>query len=142
MKEQKNPNLNFDVTYMPQLRPAVGTALTAVTFGKIYGVGLIKTGKNITGAFTALSAMIGGPSMDIWSQTSGLPSVLRGETSPDLSNSADTVFYTSALWSRGWLDSDSQTTENIFQGMIENVTSGQMTVNQAIDNAGSQLDSI
>ncbi len=139
---EKSPNLNFDVTYMPQLRPAIGSAGVNMTFGKLYGLGVLKTSKSVTNAVVAESAMVGAQSLSFWSQESGLPSVRRGVASPDPSNSADTIFYTSALWSRGWSDVNGQATEDIFKTMIESVTSGQTSADQAVNDANRRLGSL
>jgi len=45
----KNPHLNFDVAMMPQ----VGPTATKLTFGRMYGVGVVSASKNQAGAFYA-----------------------------------------------------------------------------------------
>ena len=58
------------------------------------------------------------------------------------SDSAKIIFYNSALISRGWIDPDSNKTDNIFQNMVENITTGRMSVQESISKASAEIDRI
>ena len=59
----------------------------------------------------------------------------QGSTDPYIS-----IFGQAALVAKGWLDADSAKSQQIMGEMIGSITSGRRTVNQAIQEAGSQYD--
>jgi ABC-type glycerol-3-phosphate transport system substrate-binding protein len=137
---QKNPNLNFDVTYLPQTRPQQNSQLISTTFGKLYGLAVLRaSGANSANAYGAISYLTSKDGMTLWSQYSGLPSVRRDALSAKPNDASTAVFANSALWSRGWLDPDSVRTDNVFKTMIESVTSGRAFYSDAVSSADLQL---
>ncbi len=135
----KNPNLNFGVSYVPQLRPQSGKLVVNTTFGKLYGLAILKTSRSSQAAFNAISLITSSANAALWRQYSGLPTARRDAYIYDSSSAASAVFATSALWARGWLDPNDQATEMIFKNLIESITSGRSLPSDAISNADSQI---
>ncbi len=132
----KNPNLDFDVTYMPQ-RFNSGNR---VTFGSMYGFSIIRSSVNNAAAFSIISTLIAKSSLEKMVTLTYLPPVRRdmislGSIDPYLS-----VFYESALISGAWLDSNKIESNNIFQRMIESVTSGRSDKESALQSGSGEFD--
>jgi hypothetical protein len=53
--QEENPNLNFDMAPVPQVRDST----LATTFGRLYAVGLVKQTDNLAGAFAAATILSG-----------------------------------------------------------------------------------
>jgi ABC-type glycerol-3-phosphate transport system substrate-binding protein len=136
--KNKNPNLNFDVATLPQV---VDTA-SKVTFGNLYGFGMLKTSPNIKDTFSLLSLLIGADSVSILAQYMDVAPARLDLISAGNADPAKTVFYNSALISRGWIDPDLNKTNQIFQDMVENVTIGKTSVQEAVANASTQIDNL
>lgn len=134
----KNPNLNFDVTFFPQPK----SAPVAITFGRMQGLSVLKNSRNISGAFEAIVAITGGGPMSDFTKATGLPPVLRNMLVSDPSNPYQAVFYNSAIRARGWLDPNPTLSKSVFQNMIESINSGEFDVGQAINNAGGDLQNL
>lgn len=135
--KDKNPNLNFDLTFFPQPK---GSAVT-VTFGKMWGLAVLKNSRNIDALGHILAITSVGP-MALWSESTGLPPVRRDLLSASPSDPYQSIFYNSAIRARGWLDPNPAQSAIVFQNMIESVTSGELESGKAIEVAGRELDSL
>jgi len=134
----KNPNLNFDVAFMPQPRQST----KKVVFGKIYGLSIVKQSKNIGSDFQAISELTTTDSISKLGQYTNLPPVSRSLLATAPTNPYQVVFYQSALVSSGWLDPDSKATDQVFQDMVESITSGQAQTSEAINKANDQINAL
>lgn len=151
--KQKNPHLNFDVAVVPQ----VGRTSTKLTFGRMHGIAIVAASKNPNGAFRAASLLSGKKVVSGISTLLGVPPVRRDliglqstavtegnesvNPSPDkLSDAVLSVFYDSALISRGWFDPVASDTDKLFLTMFDNVTSGRSSMTEALAVAHSSLE--
>ena len=137
--KSKNPNLNFDVTYFPQ----VLDSQNKITYGRMQAIAISKTTANFTAAFEAMVALSGSDIVKAWSDQTGLPPVRRDllkSINPADPNSE--IFYNSAIYARGWLDPNKTSTGNIFQTMVESVTSGRLPVSEAVNNAAKDINNL
>jgi ABC-type glycerol-3-phosphate transport system substrate-binding protein len=140
---EKNPYLNFDVTYVPQLRPQQGAQLVSTTFGKMHGIAILKaSGANTTNTYGAISLLTSQAGFNLWSQISGLPAVRRDALTSKANDASSVVFANSVLWSRGWLDPDHYQTESIYRNMIESVTSGRAFYGDAVVTADQRIQNL
>jgi ABC-type glycerol-3-phosphate transport system substrate-binding protein len=133
---QKNPNLDFDVSLLPQ---APGGA-NRVTYGKMYGFSIVKSTKDTSSTFEVLKLLLTPASLNELVSLVYLPPVRRdmiasGSTDPYLS-----IFYDSALISKGWLDSSVGESERIFREIVEDVTSGRKRAEDALDDGNDLYD--
>lgn len=133
--QQKNPNLDFDVTNVPQIRD---TEIKTV-FGRMYALALVKQSKQIAGAFVALNGLTETVALRELEKVTNLPPVRRDLLADKPLDAFRVIFYNSALISRSWVDPDSVESEKIFRDMIEMITSGRGRVSDALDRADVEL---
>jgi len=132
----KNPNQNFLVAPMPQVR----NSNFKLTSAKVTGVAISSFSKNLNTAFIAAGLLANSDFADKLSISLNIAPARR-----DLLKIVPTTdvylpaFYSSALFSKSWLDPSPKDTNNIFQGMVEKVLSNSMSVTQAISDAGAKL---
>lgn len=136
--KEKNPNLDFDVSVIPQLEEGN----TRVSFGKMSGIVVLNRTKNKEDAFFAAKTLVSSESIKILSDIFFLPPVRREllnkkNTDPDLS-----VFYESAVISKAWLDPDPIKTSIVFKNMIVSVNSGERSAEQVLSDARGKFDNI
>lgn len=130
-----NPNLNFDIALMPQARE---DGLKA-TFSNIQGLAIANTARNKGGAFLVAVLLAGDQVQSEILDLYGLPPAARRVLNRPPSDAVGPILFDSAIISRGWLDTDSNTTDLVFKEMIESVTSGRKKINQAVSNASREL---
>lgn len=141
--EAKNPNLNFDVTLMPQVSLSQNTNGTKVTsFGNMLAIAIVKTTPYPTDALAAAETLTGIQSEAMWRQISGLPPTRKDLLSQNPGDDKMSVFYTAAIQSSAWLDPNSAATNGIFQELVDSISSGQRTVSEAINTASLELDAL
>jgi len=132
---KKNPNQNFLVAPIPQIR----NSNFKLTFGHVTGIAISSFSKNFNTAFIAAGLMAKG------NFASGLAKSLNiAPARRDLIKAIPTdaylpAFYNSAFFARSWLDPSPKETNNIFRGMIEKVLSNRMSAIQAINDTGAKI---
>ncbi|HET8574875.1 MAG TPA: extracellular solute-binding protein [Candidatus Paceibacterota bacterium] len=134
--QRKNPLLDFDVAQVPQVRDGKFSA----TIGKIFGVAILKQSHNINSAYIVALTLAGPKFSQALSQATYLPPVRRDLYATRPTDAFRTVFYNSAIISRGWRDPDPDQTSRIFQEAIDNVNSGALTVAGAIQMMQKEMD--
>lgn len=134
----KNPNLNFDVTALPQTRNT-GTKLT---FGRIQGAAIVKTSRHIAGAYTVVSGLTATDTMTDFASTLHLSPTRRALLVKTPSNPYQSVFNQSALYANGWRDPDTLVTDQIFERIVSTITSGQVRIERAINSAHYELQDL
>ena len=137
--KDKNPNLNFDVSMLPQ---GTGTKTINSTFGNMIGFAILKNSTNPSGAYTVLSSLASANAVPYWTNIFNLPSA-RQDSVHDVNNSAiKTIFNRSAVISRGWYDPNSLQTSAIFQNMVESFTTSRGGADEVVGTASDQIDSL
>ncbi|MEX2515003.1 MAG: extracellular solute-binding protein [Candidatus Paceibacterota bacterium] len=133
----QNPNLNFDVSVIPQLEEGL-----ARTHATVYGFAILNQAPNKLTILEALK-LLTGPDMAraIVNQTNFTP-VRRDVLSQQVTDPYQQVFHQSALISRGWLDPDPEATDSIFSEMISNINSGRLPTRSAIQRAETSLGNL
>ncbi len=131
----KNPNQNFLVASMPQIR----SSNFKLTSARVTGIAISSFSKNFNTTFTAAGLMANSDFASKLATSLGIAPVRRDllknmPTDAYLSN-----FYTSAFFARNWLDPSSKNTDDIFRGMIEKVLSNSMSVGEAINDTSTKL---
>jgi len=134
----KNPNLNFDVATIPQSKEA-GKNITA---GKMLALAITRNSAHKAAAFKVAGVLSAASENKILSDTLNLPPVRRDLLSLKPADAYKSVFNTSALWARGWLDPDRQVSGDIFQTMIETITSGKARTSEAIQRASTEINNL
>lgn len=154
-----NPNLNFGMVALPQIR----SATYKLDSSHVYGLALSRTSKNAAGALT-IASLVASPEISLpiaksLGMTSPLRRVLSQIISPSASSTAQSSSYTRALQglvagtertgetllayeaniSRSWNDPDPDKTDAIFRDMIENTVSGALKASEAVQRADKQI---
>lgn len=136
--KDKNPNLNFDVAMIPQ----VVNANAKVTFGELYGFAFLKSSPNTSVAFNLISTLTGPDAVATFLQFANVAPARRDLIATGTSDPAKTVFFNSALIAKGWIDPDATKTDQLFQTMVENISSGRMSVDDSVQTAGTELGNL
>jgi len=131
-----NPNLNFDISQFPQSMDSN----TKITYGKMSAFAIPKASQNPSGAFTVGLTLTNINNIAAFSLATGLPPVRRDLLASKPTDAFTSVFYDGALISKAWLEPDSAETNDIFQNMIESVTSGRARLSEAINTADEELN--
>ncbi len=134
--QQKNSNLNFDVTFVPQIR----NTQKKTVFGHIFGLAIVKQSKQIQGAFTLILSLTEPAAIKAMEALTDLPPVRRDLLSDKPSDAFRSVFYDSALISQTWIDPDPIKSSNTFRDMIEAITSGRERRPDAMERADQELN--
>lgn len=133
---RQNPNLNFDVAPIPQ-----GSSATAQrTYGDFYGYVIPRTARNSQGAFGVASVLASPKYAHRLSELLGMSPVARNAVAAGTADAFREVLLNSSLIARGWLDPNQEATDDIFEDMIEDITSGRENVNRAAAEAERKVE--
>lgn len=136
--QQKNPNLNFDVASVPQIRDAK----KKMNYGHIYGLAISKQSKSQAGAFSVITALTEPAPLKALESVMNLPPVRRDLISGKPTDAYRSIFYSTAFITHSWIDPDSVATTNIFKDMIESITSGRARVIGALGDASQNINAL
>jgi ABC-type glycerol-3-phosphate transport system substrate-binding protein len=134
----KNPNLNFDVAPIPVSREGG----TEVSYANMNAFAITKSSKNISPAFSVISALVAKEPIKILSDLTSLPSARRDLLSQRQTNSYLSVFWDGAIRSRGWLDPSPESSDLLFKDMIQSITSGRVRTSEAVNRTQRELSSL
>ena len=135
---EKNPNLVFDVASFPQTRGG----FERVTFGRLTGFAIPQNVSSTKkqDAYEAIRIMTSQDSQKTLAGIVELPPVRVDAFEQTPSDVFMPVYQEMALWSRGWLEPNPRETDDIFQTLINNVTSGRRSIGQSVLFATQQLN--
>lgn len=132
-----NPNLNFDVAPVPQVRgggSAVASELTALS--------IPRGSQNPAGALLVAKAMTSADSERTLSLGLHIPSARRDVGGNNPADPYAAMFRNAALVAFSFLDPDPAATDAIFKRMVESVLSGKLQVSEATHNADAELQAL
>lgn len=132
----KNPNQNFLVAPVPQIKKSN----SKLTSAHVTGIAISSFSKNFNTAFTAASSMATGEFAGAFAKATLTIPIRRDLLSIKTTDSFSPIFYSSALYSRSWLDPSSFDTDNVFRLMIDGVLSNAMTTENSIKDASAKLN--
>lgn len=139
---QSNPHLNFDVASVPLPCRKDDVQCTEITMARMHGLAVLKNSKNVGTSFIAIQLLLDQENAKTFADGFDLPPVRRDLLAIRPSNAADAVFYDSAIRARTWLDPRTEDSERIFRGMVDSITSGKNTVEEAIGQADVLLQAV
>jgi len=134
----KNPNLNFDVAVLPQIRDAGVRA----TEGHVYVLGVPKSSKNVSGAFKLVYEAFDKDFSSKFANLLFLAPTRRDALVEEPLDPYMQVFFDSSLISQTWLDPDTNASDTIFSDMVNSVTSGRFKLSETVRRASTQLDAL
>lgn len=132
--QAKNPHLNLDVVILPQK-----DMQKRVTFANFYGVVIAKSSKKQNAAATASMLLAQAKNQTELAKILGFIPASRSVLATKDSNPFTQVFKDSAVISRSWVDPDRNSTNEIFQQVVENVQTGQVNPDSAIREANEKI---
>lgn len=132
--QEKNPNLNFDVAFVPQMNET-----TRVTYGKIHGVALSKFTQNSAVAYQVVFDIISPNFQTKIASALSLPPVRRDLLAQRPPNPYAGTFFDASLSARGWLDPNEKRTNQIFKDMFDAIFSNSLDPRSAVSRAASEF---
>jgi maltose-binding protein MalE len=133
----ENPNLNFAVAALPQIRGASKT----VNYARVYGFAVSRTSKNIAGAESVAATLVTSVNSAAFATAFNLASARRDVLS-GAATGEQQLFNTAVISSYSWVDPNPDKTASLFQAMIENTTSGSVLLADAVGRADAQMTAI
>jgi len=133
---ERNPNLNFGITQLPQSRSSQGK----ITGGKMHFLGILNRSENIGAAYDTFIKMTNSENMSFVYDLINLPPVRRDLLAGVPSIDYRDTFNKAALITKPFIDPDPTKTDQIFQNSIESVISGRFSVSDAIKRIDQDLD--
>jgi ABC-type glycerol-3-phosphate transport system substrate-binding protein len=134
----RNPNLNFDVTTLPQIRNGEFQA----TAGRLYALIIPKSSKNPSAAAAAALTMAGNSALSDFAARSYLPPARRDMLGVAQTDPFKAVFYKSAVLARSFIDPSPLETKRIFADMVEAVISGEARIDSALGRANQEIEAL
>ncbi len=132
----KNPNLDFFVAGIPQIKEAK----FKLTSAEVTGLAVSAFSKNFNTAFTAASLMATSDFALKFAKALGVAPARRDLLAVKPADAYAPAFYNSALFAKSWLDPSSLDTNNIFNGMVNAVLSNNLSPADAVKDASAKLD--
>ena len=132
----KNPNLDFDVATIPQVR----TGGVRAGYGRMYGFSILRSSANINAAYQVISTLIQPANIVKLEKAMYLPSVRRDIIAAGSSDPYVSVFDTIALITSSWLDADPVKSRQLMGNMVQSITSGKSTIFESIQDLESQYN--
>lgn len=140
--QRKNPNLDFDVTLMPQdENRSSGTQVTS--YAKISALALVKQSKNKAAAINVMTQLVSLNAQTELSKINNLPSARRDLLS--ISNGGNTysdIFSKAVIQSKSWIDPNSTATDSMFREFIDLITTGKVSSSEARNTLNQKLESL
>lgn len=138
MLRLKNPNLNFDVAEIPIEREKGAD----ISFTNFNSLAVAKASKNISAAYSVASILSSNIGAKAISEELKLPPVRRDLLAQKSTDAFMSIFYSSAIRAKSWLDPLPEETNDIFKDMIESITSGRARTLEAISKANDEIASL
>jgi len=132
-----NPNLNFGVAPVPQVRDAS----RARTVAHVYALAVSRLSVNPQGAITAANLIGSDVVGAALSAEFGVPSARRDVLAAG-EGVANPLFLRESLIAQSWVDPNPEATNLVFRDMIEGVVSGAVRLSEAIQRADQEIAQI
>ena len=132
----KNPNQNFLPAPFPQLRDAK----FKLTSARVVGLAISRSSKNLSTAALASNRLANSDFARKLAMALLVAPARRDLLSAPPADAYSSVFYSSALFARSWLDPSPKDTDNIFRTLIERVLSNSLSPDQALSDADTKMN--
>lgn len=131
-----NPNLNFDVTLVPQSQ----SSTRKVTYGAMSVLTIPRTTKNLKGAVFTIGALTSKDAQSAFAKALSVSTVRKDIlATPDKASPYESIFSKAAIMSQGILEPDSFKMDVIIKELIDTVVSGQYEVSEAVSRANEKI---
>jgi ABC-type glycerol-3-phosphate transport system substrate-binding protein len=131
----QNPNLNFDIAEVPQ-----GAATTVRrTYGTFYGLSLLKSSDNKSGAYLAMQLIGGADFSRSMADALGMAPAHRSSLAAGSSDTYGRIVYTAAIVARGWWSPAPRTVDSVFTEMVEDILANRRGPSEAAEDAVGRM---
>ena len=130
-----NPNLDFDVKSLPQVRDG-----DLANFGRVYAFAINRNSTNLPVAATAVFGLSAANVLPFLTSSLSLPPARRDLLAAPQTGTYLPIFYRSALQARGWFDPDPARTGEIFRRMASDVITGRADTSEALSDAAAEIE--
>ncbi len=134
--ERLNPNLNFDIAEVPQ----GASATIRRTYGKFYGLSLVRNTVNPSGAAAVMSVLASADNAKRIAVGTGLVPASRSAVSAGSNDTYGRLAYRSAPIAYGWLNPARSRVDSVLTTLMRDVTEGRFTEEQATTDAIGRLE--
>jgi len=134
--ERLNPNLNFDIAEVPQ----GAAASVRRTYGRFYGLALLRSSDNPTGAYAVMAQLNSVQTAASIAQVSGLVPASRQAISAGTNDTYGRVAYQSAGIAYGWLNPGMNQTDDIFATVISDINANRTSLDESVSDALDRLE--
>jgi len=128
------PHLNFAVVPLPQ----ISANSKKVTYANYWPLAVSKTSKNQTHAWQVLGWLVKQENLKTYLDATKKPAARRDLIDGQKSDSDLGIFAEQALFAQCWWQADNIAVEQIFADMIESVTNGSATAEEALQRGNQQ----
>jgi hypothetical protein len=136
--ERESPNLNFDMTEVPQ-----GSGATIRRdYGEFYAFAIPRGSKNPNGAYAIATLFGNAENAKLIADAMGAAPVHRAQISATGGDLYKGILYQAALIARGWLDPDPEGSASVFKQMVEEAMTSQGRLQQIINDAAHRLQAL
>lgn len=135
---RKNPNLNFQVAFLPQLKDTTNKQ----TFGYVSALSVSKQSKNPAAALQVAGVLTSAAVVEPLAQRINMVPArkdLLGNTPEELYLS---IFYNSAIIADAWIDPAPTRTSAIFERLIRDINSGALSIPESINRTHADLNTM
>ncbi len=133
--QRKNPNLNFDVATIPQIRELN----KSLTYGNFYALAIPKISQNTASAFTVAGAIANGSYTSSFLSSLHIQPVRKDLLSATTLDSYQKIFNSAAIVARAWIMPNPALVDQVFSDMVNAVTSGRLNPARAVTDANSKI---
>ncbi|PIQ68524.1 MAG: hypothetical protein COV91_03660 [Candidatus Taylorbacteria bacterium CG11_big_fil_rev_8_21_14_0_20_46_11] len=130
---KSNPNLNFTVAHFPNPR----TASVSLTYGKFSGLAVLKSSRQQSAGLAVALTLSSASAQATFGRLSGLPPVRRDLLASRPTDTFGGILYDASIRARGFFDPNPTESVQVFQDMVESITSGKSGTGNAISQASS-----
>ena len=131
----RNPNLNFGVSLLPQIQDSA----TRATFAHVYGLGVVRTTQQLPLA-QAVANTIGTKGSEVFSNAYRIPSPRRDVLSKRAEQDIFQVFNNSAIIARSWFNPLPAQVDELIRQAIVDVNAGREQPTQIITTLEDRMN--
>jgi ABC-type glycerol-3-phosphate transport system substrate-binding protein len=131
----ENPNLNFDIAWFPQGEQAS----VKRTYGKFYAFSILRSAKDVSGAYKAIRMLASNQYADVIAQSAQMSSVNRSAVAAGSNDMFGRIAFESAPVTYAWLNPNFAQTNTVFSTMVVAINSNQTSARGATSDAVGRL---
>lgn len=133
--ERANPNLNFDIAEVPQGE----AASLRRTYGKFYGLSLLKSSDNVAGALAVMNILTSQANSSQIATGGGMVPVYRSLVDQGSNDVYGRVTYQSAPIAFGWLNPNLSAANQHFETMMRDINENRVDTSGAVADLLSRI---